>query len=551
MTQKSDAVPPPEGVPQPVEMQAAQKQAETNAGVARATGVVAGGNIASRILGLGREIVLTNLFGASAAVDAFNIAVIVPKAFYDLLIGGHVNSALVPVLSESASKDDRTDLWALVSVLVSFVSVVVLGLVMLLLVFAPQVVQLVAGDRSTETLRIAAELLRLTAPALFFLSLFAVLSGTLYAVRSFTWPAFAGAVFNAAIVLVTLAAAPTIGIAAAALGWLIGAILQFALQLPGLRGARLRFTLNWNHAGLRQIALLYAPVMFSLIIDTLVIRLFSYRLANSVGVGSISYMNWSTTLIQFPHGLVATAISVAILPTLSRQATLMLGNAAEKASSAAEFRDTLGLGLRLATVLILPATIGLFVMATPIVDLLFEHGEFTAPDTVITVMALRLYLIGLPFAALDLLLIYAFYAQQDTLTPALVGLLSLAVYMVVAILLMPTYQLYSLMIADSIKHALHACLSAYLLMRRLKGLGGQKLPMTFIKALAASVLMGLVGWLILPMLSPLAQYGDWGEAALVLVSGGICAAVFVGAAFILRVDELRWLVGLVRAKVAR
>jgi putative peptidoglycan lipid II flippase len=531
---------------------ASDKQRETNAGVARATGVVAAGNITSRVLGLAREIALTNLFGPSAQVDAFNIAVIVPKAFYDLLIGGHVNSALVPVLSDAASQDTdrkKTDFWQLVSVLMSFVSVVVSALVALLWAFAPWVVQLVAGDRSTETLVIAAQLLRLTGAALLFLSLFAVLSGTLYALRSFTWPAFAGATFNAAIVIITLAAAPAIGIQAAALGWLVGAFAQFALQLPGLRGARLRFTLDWSHPGLRQIALLYAPVMVSLIIDTLVIRLISYRLANSVGEGSISYMNWATTLIQFPHGLVATAISIAILPTLSRQAAAVVRGDNDGAQA---FRNTLGLGLRLATVLILPATVGLFVLGTPIVALLFEHGAFTAYDTTITVLALRLYLIGLPFAALDLLLIYAFYAQQDTFTPAVIGLVSLTVYMIVALALMPTAGLYSLMIADSVKHLLHALVSGYLLVRRLNGLGDQRLTPTALRALVAALVMGLTGWVLLPWLAPMtASSGLLGEIALVLGSGMACITVFVGMALALQIEELRWLVGMVWARLGR
>jgi putative peptidoglycan lipid II flippase len=530
---------------------ASREQDETNAGVARATGVVAAGNITSRVLGLAREIALTNLFGASVQVDAFNIAVIVPKAFYDLLIGGHVNSALVPVLSDAASNEKdskKIDFWQLVSVLMSFVSVVVAALVLVLWLFAPQVVQVVAGDRSTETLEIASSLLRMTGIALLFLSLFAVLSGTLYALRSFTWPAFAGATFNASIVIVTVAAAPVIGIRAAALGWLIGAFAQFALQLPGLRGARLRFTLNWNHPGLRQIALLYAPVMVSLIIDTLVIRLISYRLANSVGEGSISYMNWATTLIQFPHGLVATAISIAILPTLSRQAAAVVRDGVAEGRTA--FRDTLGLGLRLATVLILPATIGLFVLATPIVDLLFEHGAFNATDTGITVLALRLYLIGLPFAAVDLLLIYAFYAQQDTLTPAVVGLLSLAVYMIIALTLMPRYGLFSLMIADSVKHLVHAFVSGYLLVRRLRGLGNQRLAQTSLRATAAALVMGLVGWWVLPILTqPLLPYGFVGEVLLVLASGIISLVVFVAVALLLRISELRWLVRLVSSRL--
>jgi putative peptidoglycan lipid II flippase len=420
-----------------------EAQAETNAGVARATGVLALGNITSRVLGLAREIALTNLFGASGAVDAFKVATTIPLAFYDLLIGGHVNSAIIPVLSEVVTREGQAALWRVVSVLFSLVTALLAVLVLLLEVFAPQVVSIGGGagfDATTQAL--AADLLRLTAPALLFMSLFAVVSGTLYALRVFTWPAFAGAAFNACVVAVMVLFAPQWGIASAAIGWLTGALVQLILQFPGMRGARLRLTLNWRHPVVRRIARLYAPVMASLIMDTLIIRPVSYNLASQTGEGSISYMAWATTLVQFPHGLVATAISIAILPTLARQAALTTpeGNRS--------FKNTLGLGLRLATTLILPATVGLFVLATPIVALLFEHGAFVAHDTEMTAQALRLYLIGLPFAALDLLLVYAFYARQDTLTPALIGLVSLVCYMLVAVALLPQFGLFSLMIAD-------------------------------------------------------------------------------------------------------
>ncbi len=558
----------------PDESRAEAGQTATNASVARATGVLALGNIASRVLGLGREIVLTNLFGASRAVDAFNLAVIVPKALYDLLIGGHVNGALVPVLSEVASLKGRDALWRLVSVLLSLVTVALAVLVLGVELFAGQIMSVMVSD--PQTLALATILLRLTAPAMLFMSLFAVLSGTLIALRQFTLPAFASTVFNGSIVVVALLLAPALqvtphlnsgalvqwgmarpnsGIVVVALGWLVGAVVQMLLQAPGLRGARLHFTLNWRHPGVRQIALLYAPVMFSLILDTLVVRLFSYSLAEQTGVGSIGYMTWATTLIQFPQGLVATAISIAILPTLARQAAAVApeARAARTASEHARmFKDTLGLGMRLAITLIVPATVGLFVLATPIIALLFQHGAFTAQDTLVTADVLRYYLIGLPFAALDLLLVYAFYARQDTLTPALVGLFSLTLYMVVALLLLPSFGLLSLMIADSTKHIVHALLSAWLLARRLGGFGEQRLLLTLGKTGVAGLAMALVGTALTPLLAGLLGTGGLlRELLLVLLAGGAAGGVFLALSLLLGVDEWRWLVGMLRARQKR
>lgn len=540
-------------------------QEATNAGVARATGVLALGNVASRVLGMAREIAVTGLFGASRSTDAFYLATLVPRTLYDLLIGGQLNGAIIPVLSEVVTKEGQKALWQLVSVLLSFVTAILSLLMLILVLFAPQVVALVGVGYDAPTQALAAELLRLTAPALIFLSLFAILSGALYALRSFTLPAFAGAIFNGCIVLGMILLAPPLqvmttlnhgivtwaagrpadAIRAAALGWLIGSVVQMLSQLPGLRGARLRLTIHWRHPAIRQIGRLYAPVMFSLIIDALV-RFFSYNFASQTGESSLSYMNWATTLIQFPQGLVATAISIAILPTLARQSVLIARDGDRP------FKDTLGLGLRLAIALIIPAAVGLFVMATPIVRLLFQHGAFTPGDTVITALALRLYLLGLPFAALDLLLIYAFYAQQDTLTPALIGVASLVVYMVVAITLLPTFGLFTLMLADSAKQVTHCLLSAYILQRRMHGLGDQRLRLTIGKSALAAGVMGVVGLLALaPLERIIGSAGLIREAVLVGIAGGLSLAVFVAMTALLRLEELRWLVRLMRQRLGR
>lgn len=550
----------------PPEAAAQAEQEATNAQVAAATGILAIGNVLSRILGLARETLLTYLFGASGAVDAFQVAIIVPRGIYDLLIGGHINSAIVPILSEIITLKGRDEFWRAASLMATIVSTLLALLVIVIQLLAPQLVRLVAGGAPPHIIALAAHLLRLTAPALLFMGLFAVYSGALYALRRFTWPALAGVFFNGSIVLVTVLFAPPLqwqiawdggaplyylarpqeSIAVVALGWLAGAVVQFAIQLPGARGGRFHLWFNWRHPILRRTALLYAPVMFSLVMDTLIIRPFSYNLASQTGEGSIAYMNWATTLIQFPQGLVATAISIAILPTLSAQAALSLPE------SQRAFKDTLGLGLRLATSLILPAAAGLFVLATPIIQLLFEHGAFTPADTYITAVATRLYLLGLPFAALDLLLVYAFYARKDTLTPALVGILSLVVYMIIALALLRPLGLFSLMIADSVKHAVHALLSAYLLRRLLGGFGRQQLGMTVVKASLGASIMGLVAHATLPLLMTyLGGPHILQEAIVVLASAIIYGGLFLALAMVLRLEELQGLVALVRRKLSR
>lgn len=516
-------------------------------GMVRATGVIALGNVASRVLGLVREMMLSTLFGAGVAVDAFNLAIVVPRSLYDLLIGGHVNSALVPVLSEYAAREDRRELWDLVNALLGLVVITLAALILGLELLAPQVIGIVASSKATpQVIDEATRLLRVTAPALMFLSLFAVLSGLLYALRRFTWPAFASAVFNGMIVLVTLVFHARLGITAVAVGWLVGAGVQLALQAPGLRDARLRIRLRGILAspGVRTIGLLYIPVMASLALDVLVNRTFSYNLASSTGEGSISYMSWATTLIQFPQGLVAIAISAAILPTLSRQAA--------QADGLPAFKNTLGQGLRLAIVLIIPAAVGLFVLAAPVVSLLFEHGKFTATDTAFTALALRLYLLGLPFAAIDLLLVFAFYARQNTLTPALVGLVSLAAYMVVAVVLLRWYSFFALMIADSVKHLVHTSVSAWLLWRGLDGYGGQRLTSTILRTLLAAAGMGVLAGIVMIGLEAAVPFGGIPARLVVVGAAGVVGvASFSRFASWLGLEEWRWMQRMVQQRLGR
>ncbi len=530
---------------------AQRENTQEKIGVARASGIIALGNITSRVLGLVREIILSHLFGAGAAVDAFKIAIIVPRSLYDLLIGGHVNSALVPVMSDYANRDDQRDLWRLVSSLLGIVTIGLLVLVLALEALAPQIVGLIASDEtSSETLDQAIELLRITAPALFFLSLFAVISGLLYALKRFTWPAFGASVFNLMIVIITVALADQIGITAAAIGWLVGAVVQVLIQFPDLRDAKLwpRFRGAWRHPGVKVIGLLYVPVMFSLGLDVLVNRPFSYNLASRTGEGNIGYMDWATTLIQFPHGLVATAISVAVLPTLSQQAA----RAREQVTNLDNYKDTLSFGLRLATVLILPATIGLFVLATPVVALIFEHGAFTADDTATTSDALQLYLIGLPFATIDLLLVFAFYARQDTITPAIIGVVTLVVYMATALILLPHYGFLSLMIADSVKHLLHSGISGWILWRRIGGLPQQSLLSTTLRTLLAAAIMGACTLAALLGLEQLMSSATLiGELVHVAGAGAVGLLVFLAVGYWLQLQELRWMVGFVQKRLGR
>jgi putative peptidoglycan lipid II flippase len=458
-------------------------------GIALAATLVSLGNIASRVLGLVRDNRNAYFFGAQGSMSAFEAASLVPKNLYELLVGGMVSAALVPVFSEYASRRDSRELWQLVSAVLSLVVIVLGALVVLAEVAAPLLSRVLVGGFDHGLLDLTAQLIRIISPAVIFFGVSGVLTAVLYARQEFVYPAIGAAVFNLGGILGTQVLAKRIGISSLTMGIVLGAFLQMAVQLPGVRRASLRFSLDLRHPALRRIAVLYLPVLLSLVVSQAGIVI-DRNLASRVGEEAIARMANATRLREFPLGLVSTAVSMAVLPALSRL---------DLHRERREFRRTLGLGLRLVLVLILPATVGLMVLGQPIITLLLQHGQFNIWDTEQTSRALLGYLIGTPFAAIDLLLIFAFYSQKDTVTPVVVGIVCVIVYLIAAPLLAFSAQLgmLGLVLANSMQLVAHAILMLILLVRRLGSMEGEHLASSMAKTLCASALMGILAALTL------------------------------------------------------
>jgi putative peptidoglycan lipid II flippase len=245
-------------------------------------------------------------------------------------------------------------------------------------------------------------------------------------------------------------------------------------------------------------------------------------------------MEYAATIIQVPLGLVVTAVSLAILPTLSRQAS---------AREIAPFRATLARGLRLVLALVIPSAVGLYVLAKPIVMLILEQGAFTPADTAVVVQALRCALPGLLFTAVDQPLIFAFYARQDTLTPALVGVGTTLLYAVTALAFhrAGVLTLPLLVLVNSFKLTVHALVMLILARRRLGGLGGHGLWALVPRAAGAAAVMALATWGAAEALSSLGLPGLAGELLVVAGAGGVGVLVYGLLAFLLRLEELSML----------
>lgn len=521
------------------------RAADETTGLARDAGIIAAGNVAGRLVGLARDVAKSHTFGAGSAVDALNIALRVPALLYDLFVGGMISSSLVPVFA-GHGKDERAALWESLSVLAGLGALAFSLATLALVLLASPIASIMAGGASAEVLDLTARLLRITAPAVLFLGLSGILAGALLALRRFVFPAFATVALNGGMIAITLLLHQRLGVRAMALGLVVGSLLQLGLQWVGLRDARLRLRLSLSHPAVRQVSRLYAPIVLGLLVDILVGRPLTYRLASQAGPGGISWMEYALSISQVPRGVVALGIASAILPVLAEHA------AGEGSPGSREpFRSTLARGLRLTLVLVIPAAAGMFFLARPTVALLLEHGNFTPFDTRMTSLALQLYLLGGPFAVVDGLLVYAFYARHDTLTPALIGVGVVIVYAGLAFALMPWLGLFSLMVADGVKLMLHTVASLLLLSRKLDGLGRHGVLRTLILTLVVSAVMSVAVWLSLFGITGLLPAdGRWAELVRVALPAGVGLAVYLGLASMLRVEEIPLLYTMVKERMA-
>ncbi len=461
-----------------------------SSGVMHAAAIIALGNIASRILGLAREILIAYLFGAPATVSLFRVASTIVQTLYDFLVGGMVSAALVPLFSELAERRERGELWHVANLVFGSIALGLAAAVLILELLAPQLVWMLGSGYDPALQGDATGMIRLILPAVFFLGMSGVVSGLLYALKRFSYPAFATATYNAGIVIVAILLAPVLGINSLILGVLAGSALQVAFQLRGLRDMHWRFSFDWNHPALRRILRLYLPVFGGLCISVFGV-IVDRNLASHTGSQSLAWMQAATVLTQLPLGLVATAISFAILPELSRQAaqTSPVGLSSPPAEDG-EFSSTLAYGLKLVLLIIVPAAVGLFVLAQPIVTLVFQHGAFTATDTFWTAAALRLYVIGLPFAAIDQPLVFAFYSRRDTLAPNLVACAGVGIYLLVALTLIVPFGMLGLVLANAAQLSGHALLMLSLIWKRWGGLGRNGVVTLLKNVTLASAVMG-------------------------------------------------------------
>ncbi|OJV94742.1 MAG: murein biosynthesis integral membrane protein MurJ [Chloroflexi bacterium 54-19] len=499
----------------------------------RAAMLISLGNILTRIFGVGREAVLSGIAGTVGVGTAFAIADNVLSIFFDLLVSGAISSALVPVLSRYASKETpegRKEFWHIVNTLLTLGLIFLVGVLFILQAIADPLSSFMTDGQPDEVRSIAPGLVRIILFGIVFLGVSSIMMATLQALQRFTWSALSLAARNASVIVIALVFSQW-GIWSMVIGVVIGTFMLVVLQAPGLRDMPFRFSFDWKHPAVREILKLYRPIFLGLLITSSVL-IIDRSLASLSGDNSILAMRYATTLQQFTLGLVGSALSIAILPTLSRQAA---------SKDLGDYIRTLMNGLKLLLVLIIPATLGLLAIGLPTIRLIFEQGKFTEADRWLTFFALLGYLPGIPAAAIDQMLIFSFYARKNTLTPVLVGVVSNLTYLVVALLSIQVIHtgMMGLVIANSLQQVVHMSIMFWLLRRQFGGLGGHGLYRTLLNATLASVFLMVCAYFGAGLVTlALGESGKIVNLITVVVGIGAGGLAYLFALRVLRVNEM-------------
>jgi len=519
-----------------------------NSGFIRAALIISVGNILTRIFGLLRDVILAALFGTGAFATAFVIADNTLSIFFDLLVSGAISSALVPVLSRYADRaEDRAEFWRIVNIIMTLGLTLMVSVVALLQIFADPLVRFMASDQTSDIKDLTVGLTRIIILAIIFLGVSSIMTATLQALQRFVWPAISLAARNIGIIVIALSLGWWLGVWSMVLGVLFGTFLLIVLQAPGLRDFPIKPSFNYRHPVVKEILRLYAPIFLGLVVTSGVL-IVDRNLANRAGPEAIPAMRYATNLQQFALGLVGSAISIAILPTLSRLA---------EENNLENYRYTLMVGLRLLLVLVIPATLGLLALSVPIITVIYQRAAYTESSKWPTLVALLGYLPGLPAAALDQMLIFAFYARKNTLTPVLVGVFANFVYLVVAFgsnALLPTgtLQMLGLVLANSVQQIVHMTVMFVLLRRLLGTLRGNRLLPTLGKAGLASLLMASCALLSFGLVTMVIGTSGFIQNLIGLGVGiTVGSVVYLASLRALRVEEMSLVIGVVRRKLGK
>src|SRR5438445_5445281 len=513
--------------------------------IARASAIMIVTLVASRILGWLRLSVIGAHFGETPELDAFWAAFKLPDAIFGLVVAGALASAFIPVFTSYLAREREQEAWHVASSVMNAVLLLLVGFSVVMWVAAPYVVPtFVAPFRDPKQIALTVDLTRLMLLSPIFMGLSSLTTGILNSYRQFLSSATAPLVYNLVIILFTQFGYPFLGIHAVAIGVVVGALVMWLVQLPELtfRRTRYSFSLDLGHPGVRDVLRLAGPravalgaVQIVFFVDTI--------LASGMPVGSLVALNYAFQLLMLPLGVFSIAISAAVFPTLSHYASIGDVN---------RMRQAVQQAIRWILFLTLPTAILMIVLRRPIVNLLFQYGSFGAELREATQAAFLFYSLGLAGHALVQILARAYYASRDTATPLALTLISIGLTEVLDVLLAPTLFINGLALANAVSTLVEAALLFALLASRarlrLVGIG-----LSSAKHICASLLMGVAMFAFIRATNVTVDLEQTkiGLALQTLVASAVGGAVYLAAAYLLRVSELGEIFAVVRTRIGR
>ncbi|MDP9243745.1 MAG: murein biosynthesis integral membrane protein MurJ [Chloroflexota bacterium] len=441
--------------------------------------------VVSRILGWVRLVVIGSQFGASEKLDAYFAAFLIPDAIFQLVVAGALFTALVPVFVSYRARDQDDEAWRVASSVVNILVLALAGVAVLVAIFAPALVPVVAPGFDTPTTELTVRLTRIMLLSPIFIGLGAVVTGILNTYDRWAVPAMAPLVYNLSIIFAAIFIAPILGVEALAVGVAVGSLLHLAIQLPSLAavGQRYDLTLGLRHPGVRRVALLTAPRTLGLAAGQINL-IVSTVLASGLAEGSVAAYNYAFQLSMIPAGVVGVSIAVALFPTLSRDAAL---------GRLSEIRRQVAGSLRVIVFIALPITAIMIVLAEQITGVFFQYGLFDARAASRTAGALLFFAIGLAANSAVHVLVRAFYAMHDTRTPVLWAILAVVFNVPLMVWLVGPMGIGGLALALSITATAEAIGLVWALRNRIHSIEGASIGWAVLRggvaATAAALLM--------------------------------------------------------------
>jgi len=522
--------------------QPAGSSEKTTATLAKSAGSVSVAVFLSRILGLVREQVLAGLFGAGTAMDAFVVAFRIPNLLRDLFAEGALSSAFVTVFSEYDQQKGKKEAWRLANNVFTALTIIISIIIILGIAFSEDLVRLMAPDYALVPgkLELTTRLTSIMFPFLLLVSQAALLMGILNARGHFFIPALASSCFNFSSIIIGGGLALLFpkwqieAIYGMAIGTLLGGFAQLLIQLPSAKkeGLIFRPRLDLACPGLRKIGRLIVPAIVGL--SATQINIFvNTNFASQCSEGSVAWLNYAFRLIMFPIGLFGVALAVATLPVAAKQA-------AQKELK--QLGDTIVSSLTLAFALTLPAAVGLWILAEPIIKVIFEHGRFTGFDTLMTAQALKFYAIGLMAYSAVKIIVPIYYALNDTRWPVIGSFATVAINIVFILITLDLLQHKAIALATSISMMFNFAMLAAILYKKIGGFKIQKLLISLLKAGIASTVMaaGLMFTLIKASKYELLD-STWSIVAFLAIMIPVGALIYGISIYMLKVPELNLL----------